>query len=251
MSNKITTFLSSGCSFTAGHNTWPNHVANHFNLKLLNYGASSAGNGYISRSLIYGVNKILQDIDASELLVGVMWSGASRFENYHSTIDQHQSKLKFKYVDDDEGAWVVLNANNMNSYSSPFFRMYHDIVGENIITLEHILRTQWFLELKNISYFMSCYSFGVLPSKEMMEHPSIKHLYQMINWDKFLPVDNCMDWCNSSDIQGFAPDKETQEKWKNHSNSILGCKATHPTTQQHKGFAEKVIVPYIEQKISI
>ena len=256
MTHNYKILVSTGCSFTAGHNKWNEYTAESLNIPCTNYARSAAGNAHISRSLVYGIHKALETYDPSEILVGIMWSGKTRYDNYHADLRPMRNKFKNKpmydFVEEDkDGGYVRMPHNNLDWYSSPFFRLYYDDVGACIHTLGQILNAQCLLESHSIQYFMTCYADDVLPKKEQTDHPSLKHLIAMINWDKFLPVDNCFDWCLNSDIPGHYPDETSRLSAWTNTNRSLQMKATHPTPEQQRGFAEKVILPFLLEKYNI
>jgi len=256
MSHNYKILVSTGCSFTADHNKWNEYTAESLNIPCTNYARSAAGNAHISRSLVYGIHKALETYDPSEILVGIMWSGKSRYDNYHADLHLNGDKFKnlpiYNFVErDPTGGYVRMPYSSNDWYSSPFFRLYYDEIGACIHTLGHILNAQCLLERHNIQYFMTCYADDVLPQKEIVDHPSLKHLIAMINWDKFLPVDNCFDWCLNSDIPGHYPDETSRLSAWTNTNSILQMKATHPNTEQQRGFAEQVILPFLLEKYNI
>jgi hypothetical protein len=246
--------VSTGCSFTAGHNKWNEVTAEGLNIPCTNYAKIGSGNAHISRSLVYGVYKALETYDPSEILVGIMWSGKSRYDNYHADLSVHKFKNKpmYNFVEEDPtGGYVRIPHDNPDWYSAPFFRLYYDEVGACIHTFDQILKAQWLLESHNIQYFMTCYDLSVLPEEELTDHPSLKHLKAMINWDKFLPVNNCFDWCVKSGIPGYFPDEPSRLAGEDNPNKILQVAATHPTPQQQQGFAEQVILPFLLEKYNI
>jgi hypothetical protein len=103
-----------------------------------------------------------------------------------------------------------------------------------ILTLENILRTQWYLEKHNIKYFMTTYMdiFGKY-NKNVFEHEEIKYLYEMIDFEKFIPINGCYEWLikNYPDI-GF--DKEINKH------------TSHPNKKGHTLFSNELIIPFIK-----
>lgn len=254
MSHNYKILVSTGCSFTAEYNKWNQFTAEGLNIPYVNYAKGSAGNAHISRSLVYGVYKALETYDPSEILVGIMWSGKDRYDNYYADISapKFKEKLIYNFVEDDlNGGYVRIMHHTPDWYSTPFFRLYYDEVGACIHTFDQILKAQWLLESHNIQYFMTCYDLNVLPEEELTDHPSLKHLKAMINWDKFLPVNNCFDWCVKSGIPGYFPDEPSRLAGEDNPNKILQVAATHPTPQQQQGFAEQVILPFLLEKYNI
>lgn len=247
MSQKFTTLMTFGCSFTDGLITWPNHLSEKLNLKLLNYGQVGAGNGYISRSAIYNINKFLETSNTNNLLVGIMWSGAARTEHYRTNPIIHKSSEYFRFVEEDKGRWVKVQLHGNDALSTSWLRNFYDNHGIYILTLEHILRTQWFLDSRNINYFMTTFSPATLPDDKLLKNPSIGHLEKMIDWTKFIPITNCLDWCKTK-VMITKEQKSFFERIKEHTNKELYLDATHPTKEEHKIFTERVIIPHVREK---
>jgi hypothetical protein len=100
-----------------------------------------------------------------------------------------------------------------------------------IQTLENIIRVQNYLKLHNIKYFMSTYTSEVFAVKD---NPNLDHLYEQIDFSKFLPVDGCFEWCKE---QSGLPMPYVNDN--------------HPSTEQHKLFTEQVIIPFLTNTYNI
>ena len=75
------TIVASGCSFTQSDGTWPYHIEQQKYGWVHNVGDTGAGNSYISRSVIFEVNRLLSlGKNPQDIEVIVMWSGISRKE---------------------------------------------------------------------------------------------------------------------------------------------------------------------------
>jgi|APCry1669191860_1035381.scaffolds.fasta_scaffold01474_1 hypothetical protein len=244
MSYKL--LIASGCSFTDGSNSWPYQLSQELNCDVKNYGLLATGNGRISRSIIYGVTEALKSYKPEELLVGIIWSGKSRLDFFRSNVDTNNVNIEksknynwnvgnFKSPDGSipllsnrfiEGAdknWFPVHVGFDNTFTEIYYKYFQDDMNDEILTLEHILRTQWFLKMHNIKYFMGKYSDNVLS-----EVPNIntQHLYDLLDRSTFLKIKNYQTWCFQSRIP-FA-DKDL-----------------HPTVEHHIEFAKKVLVPFV------
>ena len=258
-------FISTGCSFTEvpfvelnGMSkpnmslyphpktslSWPVHVNNHLIDCTPKYsGKGGSGNGIISRTTIYEVTEALKQYKPEDILVGIMWSGSYRKEVYYS-------EPKFQHHNIDNGSLHQSNpasiGGNYNFYkvmpywedelSTWYYKHIYDEVGSNIESLEHILRTQWFLKSHNIRYFMTTYYPEVFPKGDMVNHVDIKHLYDMVDFNEFIDVDSEYEWC----VRKQDP---AVEAWDPYGASI-----PHPNTKLHKAFADEVIMPHLEKK---
>lgn len=258
-------FISTGCSFTEvpfvelngisdpdlslyPHPkalSWPVHVNNHLtNCIPLYKGKGGSGNGIISRTTIYEVNSALKKYNPEDILVGVMWSGAYRQELYST-----DPKLEFHAVNN-----CTVNQNNPASVggsysfykvmpywndelSTWYYKNIYDDIGAYIETLENILRVQWFLKSHKIRYFMTSYFPEVFPkTDELLNHIDIKYLYDMIEFNEFLDVDNEYEWC----VRKQDPKIESWDPY--------GARIPHPNTKLHKAFADEVIIPHLQKK---
>ena len=117
-------------------------------------------------------------------------------------------------------SWEIMNhhwgtKNSKLYYSS----MLYSDTGKLIESLEHILRTQWFLEKHNIKYFMTT----------MIKFPDscdeTEHLFQMIDKSKFLPVSGMFEWAQSTGLPLRDDD--------------------HPSFEQNRIFADTVVLPFL------
>jgi len=238
LSNKI--FVSSGCSFSeciSPHiQTWPRHTSNYIQPKQhISKGMGSQGNGLISRSIIYEVDRLLNEgVKNTDIIVGVMWSGYSRSEYYWDTKSRggeweplHNDGWMYNPTNfnkvDTCGNWIITNYAWKSC--KEYYKYYYDHVGGQINTLEHVLRTQWFLEKNKIDYFMMQYKNETF---DLYNAIPCLHLYNQVDWKRFVLRQGCHEWCKQKNENYI--DNETQ----------------HPTTEAHKDFTESLIIPFIE-----
>jgi len=204
-----------------GHQlTWPDYLSELYFEKLISKAMGSQGNGLISRSIIYEVSKQLKEYQLDNIRVGIMWSGADRYQVY-------SDQPLFENIDgwienptgfiDNHKNWQILNHHWMTHKSDIYYTDFHTNMYGWIQTLENILRTQWFLEKHNIKYFMTTFQniFKGMPDTE-----ETKHLWEMVDWDKFLPIEGMYEWCSELD------------------------RGNHPTSGQHEKFVKEVIAPF-------
>jgi len=258
-------FISTGCSFTDVPFTelngvtnpdislyphpkalsWPVHVTSNLNDCSPSYkGKGGSGNGIISKTTIYEVNEGLKKYKPEEILVGIMWSGAYRQEIYYTEprLGYHEVHNGNAHQSNPASIAGVYNYYKVMPYwddelSTWYYKNVYDDVGAYIQTLENILRVQWFLKSYGIRYFMTTYYPEVFPkTQEMMDHPDIKYLYDMIDFNEFLDVDSEYQWC----VRKQDP---VLEPWDPY-----GCEVAHPNTKLHKAFADEVIMPHLQKK---
>jgi len=222
--------ITSGCSFSLTDQnmedhfkTWPNYLSEELGMPLTSKAMGSQGNGLISRGIIYEVS---QNLKWEEIKVGIMWSGTDRHEVWS---EEQFEKNVDGWVENPTGFipetkhWQILNPHWKIHKSDIYYKHLHEQMYGYINTLEHILRTQWFLDKCGIPYFMTFMKDPIFPNEInlMPGNEELKHLRDLINWDKFLPVKGMYEWCD-------------------------GCEgiADHPSTEQHEQFTREVILPF-------
>jgi hypothetical protein len=179
----------------------------------------------------------------------------------------------------------IMNSHWKDEMTLTYFEHFGNYLKAIIETCEHILRTEWFLKSKGIKFFFTEYDNDVFrwfgpsvpgkfgsrkdyPNEELniegggpdgdyyyskqseglmfsdeylweidqayQFHPEINYLYNQIDKDYWLPIDNLQDWVtNKSKFEHATPGDP------------------HPSTEQHKDFTEKVILPFLLEKYSI
>lgn len=221
--------------------TWPYWLANSTGLKLVNLARASQGNGIISRKLIHEISSRLDDRDAQDILVAVMWSGPDRHDFYHdqartmvdanrkADLQWFQNPAHISETDAGSSGWVICNAHWQDDINQMYYRYFHDPVGSLVYTIEHVLRTQWFLQQNNIDYFMTTYDDSVFPDG-LIQHPEVSYLFQQIDFQKFLPISGLARWCHDA------------------TNISLRKNSQHPTGDHHQRFVDDIVVPYLNQR---
>jgi|TARA_Y100000310_G_scaffold328470_1_gene396649 hypothetical protein len=235
--------LVSGDSFTAHGNsitdfTWPRFLKEH-NPQIEGYKNVAMGNGsnlYIARSVIDSVLE-MDNVD----YVICQW-----------TMDCRGSA---------PGAKKYVWWNGLPSYQ--IAEMYNDVelIEDDVIefrTLENILRTQWFLESKNIKYK---FFFGWKTNFQRCKQFRLYDELNLDNWWKFkveegiqpLPQEDYEIHDNKSG-RGFFPNS-TNDNWNGMLEWVVynvenGIDTTHhPSEDSHKQFAEKVVSKWLEEEI--
>lgn len=247
----IKCLITAGCSFSQVPNadiTWPFHLNERLNPEEVVYlGQGSAGNGIISRRVIYNTIKALEKYQPDEILVGIMWSGYSRREIFSlSELDCYkvlgpyeQNKNPVSVVSND--SYYIMNAYWKDSLTTNFMKYAFQYEDSMMISLEHILRTQWFLKNNNIRYFMSSYyydSFNEHANDQvdntLQNNQDLKFLREQIDTSYWLPITNMYDWAKNISTFDFARPPDP-----------------HPSTEQHKEMVEKVLLPFLKTKYNI
>lgn len=233
--------ITAGCSFSQVPNfdvTWPVHLRNFLQTEnCLFLGQGAAGNGIISRKVIYHTQKMLQIYKPEEILVGIMWSGRDRQEIYSTDKNfPHYSILAGESYRNpvrvaEEYNFYLINSHWNDDTTVNIFKNYFDEVGAYVFSIEHILRTQWFLQQYKIPYFMCEYMSDCLPKKqEIITHTDINYLLALIDKSNWIPIDNMYQYAVDSGLPFARPPDP------------------HPSTAHHDLFVREKILPYLFQK---
>jgi hypothetical protein len=241
----IKLLITGGCSFAMPDNNspikWPVQLADKLNVPVINTAHRSQGNGLISRKIIYQVSETLKTVDASEILVGIMWSGPDRQDFYINNKEtrNHPDYLYTSLSPTTDKNWLILNAHWENHYAKSYYSTFHNDIGALIYTYEHILRVQWFLKLHNISYFMTTYMDTVFYNhhrfyqNKILRHAESAHLYNQIDHDQFLSVNGQYEWAVDTGLSFFPYGKSIDD---------------HPTTEHNQKFVDEIIIPFLSKK---
>ena len=260
--------VTSGCSFSdniehpedAFYGKWPNFVAKRINAKLYNKGQASCGNDWISKSVIYETQQLLDEgILPQNILVMVMWSGIDRKGKFISKqeTDKFESLVNFggqpnpiNFIDYDvnqnapwatESGYLVgsLNCdfknNNINTLKKELFK---NITDEELAieSYEHFLRVQWFCKSNNIKLinltFMDImhypeYSTGPLTGDF---YKNVKHLYDMIDFS------NWIFWNQTGGIYEYTKDMKL----------AFYPDGSHPTSESHSHYVDCFLIPKLK-----
>jgi len=249
----VKTIITSGCSFTQTHlpsmnitvSNWPLHLSTRHDLELVNYGYMGSGNAMIARTILHGVTKYLNQ--ASDILVGIMWSGRNRHSVYKEDVITPASPFPCgprRFIDNPidvehpnskvkkPGGWLDLNAitsddNPWKNTNNIWYNYFYDNTYSTILTLENILWVQSFLELHNINYFMSVYTNDVLDYD--VNDSNIKWMHDSVKWDKFIKIP-MYEWC------------------KDQSKEFIKFKDEHPSDIGSNEYVKNIIEPHLQSR---
>jgi len=255
--------ITSGCSFSEcigiHTNTWPRHLYNtlqSYNFtKHISSAMGSQGNGLISRGIIYNVSKALEQYHHDDILVGVMWSDSNRMDyrcsnpkllswgtkNTDGWIENPTS-----FVNNAEKHWVILNhAWINNTEAAAYYKNFFDHVGMSIYSIEHILRTQYYLKTKNVKYFFTNFVDNNIIDSESNDAKIFKdeldYLFNEIDQSQYLPVNSEHSWL-------YNHSKTKEQFIKNHMYNNRLSMWIHPNSEQHQEFTDQVILPWLLDK---
>ena len=173
--------IAHGCSFTRYKwPCWPAYVP-WFNggITMINKGRSASGNETISRGVI---NSAMKHKEIAH--VYIMWSASDRYEVItHEKGEDDRSEMTYRVWDDDFN-WSVYYGGHRDKDKNDFFRRHFwNEEHQYYRTLEHILRTQMFLDKKQIPYTMMLFRKNVL--RHDCKSESEQAIYNSIDWTKF------------------------------------------------------------------
>lgn len=236
--------VASGCSFTFENWNWPTYTAYGLGLgeNLVNVGMGSQGNGIIARKLLFTLNNLLQTEKPEDIIVGVMWSGVDRHDEYISVGGHHTPPDMSRWQDingfmenptsitshDVRKNWVIMNPHWKDEYSTTWYKLFHSYVGSWVKTLESILLVQYFCKEKGIRYFMTTYM-------DIFEHfdkndLDLSYLYEQIDFTNFIPIKGCYEWVKTNCGTKGLPEGD----------------GIHPTAYGHERFTKDVIIPFLK-----
>lgn len=248
--------ITGGCSFSMvarqhGVKTWPAHLFSKLQeldfVEHLSSAMSSQGNGLISRGVQYHVIKALEKYKPEDILVGVMWSHSNRLDYrcQDSSLLSWGTYIKKNgwlenpraFVDNAPKNWVIIGNHHWDNVEfSTYYKFYYSHIGASILSLEHILRTQYFLKSKGIRYFFTDFVDENIVRKEDQDSDELTYLLKELDRSQYLPVSSMAGW-----IVDCAEDK-------GYLNPNIDLEKQHPTLEQHKEFLNRVIYPWLTDK---
>ena len=245
MTKNVKHLITAGCSFSQVPNldvTWPVPLGETIGCETVYTGHGASGNGIVSRKVIYNTMQALKKYKPEEILVGIMWSGYERREYYSeqpvdATILNHgrgPSSNPLHIIEDAN--YYILNKHWKDPLTTTFMANFNNLHDALMISLEHILRTQWFLKLNNIPYFMTTFDYDALDAypytnSHILNNKDLKFLWDQIDKEPWLPIENCYQWVKYESGKDFARPPDP-----------------HPSTEQHQELVKRVILPFLLEK---
>ena len=213
--------------------SWPRFLKEH-NPQIKGYKNVAMGNGsnlYIARSVIDSVLEI---------------------DNVDYVICQWTMDCRGSAPDAQENVWW----NDLPSYQVAEMYNYVELIENRVMefrTLENILRTQWFLESKNIKYK---FFFGWKTNFNRCEQFRLYQELNLDNWWKFTTRLSTKSMLPQKDYKTFWPDDKVFHT--DSGNGFYGMlewiffnvengidDTHHPTRQAHERFALEVASKWI------
>jgi len=258
--------VTSGCSFSDNiAKRWPHYLAASLNLKLHNRGQGSAGNDWISKSLIHETHKLLKSgVAPSEILCVVMWSGIDRKSLYINKRETHDYSY---YINDDyynynpvnlleseankpatlgKHGGYLLGSPNCTFGNKNIQKIKRDLVlgffndeSLAIESYENFLRVQWFcksygVDLINLTYMdIMHYPNNRSNTKTHELYRNVSQLYEMIDFTK---------WIFWQDTQGLY-------EYTRDNNLSFYDDRVHPRPESHEYFVTNFLIERISKEV--
>ena len=183
MNKLLNKTIAHGCSFTRYNwPCWPKFVSWFNGNKIIeNKGRAGSGNETISRAAINSA-MMYENIDH----IYIMWTASDRYEVITKEREPDESvKKQTYYTWDEDFEWKTWYGGHPEKDKHEYYRKHFwDEEHQYYRTLEHILRTQRFLDKKKIPYTMMLFKEDVIHDNFYSE--SERALYNQIDWGKFL-----------------------------------------------------------------
>lgn len=194
-------------------------------LEQVEYKSTDAEDAYNKRR---GSSWPMYPVTWNQLSVNIQNEIQTQFPNLELLLKDPAHNLRRGFT--DKRYWTNISMLlDSKQYEKAYFMLYGDDISKQIYSLEHILRTQWFLESKKVPYFMMTMNNSVLDFQVTEE---TEHLIGMLDRNRFIDCPGMVEWT----MQNFG--KKGFPKYPD----------MHPGTQQHNEFTQKVILPYMENK---
>ena len=257
--------ITSGCSFSDNAEMhWPHYLSKKLNLELYNRAVSSAGNSWISKSVIYQTQQLL-DIGANpkEILVAVMWSGIERqdiFINSEATfnykkllnirgsepnpvnfLDTPANTVCRQSTETEDGyllgsCWANFKNKNISEFKRNLIKFFTP-QALAIESYENFLRLQWFCESKGIvlvnQTYMDIMHFPAVDRQGVKTkdyYRNITPLHNMLNFN------NWLFWDSTKGLYEYAKE----------NNLGFHSDGEHPLTESHEHYVNNFLIDKIE-----
>lgn len=251
----------------SGYKSWALHLEDLIpNSTVHNTAMPAAGNGYISRAVIYKVQQLIDKNKTPDYVV-IQLTACDREEVLVDVDDAKNTTnanllchhIPFLDNNDRSGGWGELpydrikeQNNNMmwvkfnytkDSILKYYYKYYNNEVFSTVKTLERILTLQWFLKVNFINYKMFCgwNLFTSLP--QIPRYPvEIRHLWKMVDWDNFWfykKLGGMTEWAEKN--LPFEERFITGNRRKADGSPL----DQHPSNIAHKKFAKEEVSKWI------
>jgi hypothetical protein len=253
-------FVAAGSDLTDNIDCWQNICKEKLNFNFHDLTETKISNALISRKLIYKVNELIKSNNPNDIIVGIMWTAPDIHERYVSSdkdyIFLEKSKIKLKSVVDNLKNWRVLNYELIQSSKDCelYYKIFYNKLQSYVLSFEHVLRTQWYLNKLGIKYFMTTQldflyniknyiqicdfkklNLNTNYNYEILSYSEIQYLYNMLNMNNFLPVKGMIEWVQEN---------YSNEGFKDSENLILNSFG-------NEKFITEIILPFLKKTYNV
>lgn len=267
----ITHIVTGGCSFSTPYK-WPYRIQSCYpNKNFYNTGKNSAGNDFISYSMIFKAQSLLDiGISPDQILLIIMWSGfdrksfwineenTSEYHNLLSTIQPCNPFIKDRdfFSDrtrDDRGFLLgTINCNTHNPYINEWKKIHFlNYFSDEYAVIEnytYMLMVEWFCKSKKVNLlnltfadlmhypympFMQDTWHNKIPSIDTFQHAGFfQNMFDLKNWLFYNKTGGLYDMVKDLNL-GFEPDN------------------LHPDDNSNLYFANKFLIPHLQENYSL
>jgi hypothetical protein len=256
--------VTSGCSFSDNVDLrWPHYLSKCLDIQLLNMGQGSSGNDWISKTIIYQTNLLLnRGVLPGEILVIPMWTSPARrglFVSRQETKnfeELYHPNNRISFLGDapeqESADGYILGSLSCN-YSDEILNFkkgailtYFPKEALAIESYEHFLRVQWFchaygIPILNVSWMdilhYPNYEYNTYPNQIQSPltkdlYRNVAHLYHMIDFSRWV------FWNNTGGMYEYVYDN----KLGFHTDNF------HPSLKGHAIFAEEFLTGELKKR---
>ena len=256
-------FITAGSEFVNDKNSWRYICKKKLNYDIFDLTKEKISNALISRNVIYKVNELIKmNYKTEDIIVGIIWTIPIIHERYISDgkNDDYMGKSEtgFTSVVDNVKNWRILSHDSISSSEDCelYFKIIYNKLQSYVLSVEHILRTQWFLNKLGIKYFMTTYVDLFFNDKNLLKiydfsklteykregyrlnmtaFNEVDYLYAMIDMNQFLPIQSMLDWLQENySVDGF-----------DDSEKLI------PNSFGHEKFTTEVILPFLKNTYNL
>jgi hypothetical protein len=251
------------------YKSWAYHLTDlDSDIKLYNQAAHGVGNSYISRSVIYKVQELLDDNIRPQVIIQVSNPNRDELLLNYNDLNENDKLSSLHYLDrlkNDNKVWVKYSWHD-DSIQKYFLTNYLNEIYGLVNTFEQVLKLQWYLELNKLDYTfffgwdlpninlkhtkpVGQFNFGDFLKEYIVE---VYHLWEMIDWSKWwlYSYDNEKGKSNYGGLTEWSWDNMVFEDrfitgdLRNRVNNLPLDQ--HPSDKAHKMFAKKVVSKWIK-----
>ena len=243
----IKNLVVSGCSFTAGKNSWARCVQDQLSVpNLFNVGSIGAGNRYIASSII----DVLQHhcLAPKETVILAMWSGPGRVDElvsgeYWYLLEDYPYKTFV--LDCDDTYWIHSGGrgNSWLDHQETKKLFQHKYVTSDPFvlckeTLVHMSHLQNFLQNHGFRYkFMSYVNYWI-PDKESVGNGDFSLTHFCSDWPTYRALE-FQHWI-------FVNQQKDSLYEFCAAHDCVSSDNFHPTSLGHQQFAQQIILPQLD-----